>query len=132
LLSKVFWSRTDRMLRPRAIHDHVEDDVGDLFPACLGQRELEQFRARRVRSQPGSQRIRDLVVPGPHREPFLEQLDRYLGLDQVLVLRRAFPHRLGGRRAARRSHQRRIQPRPCPWQSPGLICTFIVLFLSVR
>jgi hypothetical protein len=112
LLSKVFWSRTDRMLRPRAIHDHVEDDVGDLFPACLGQRELEQFRARRVRSQPGSQRIRDLVVPGPHREPFLEQLDRHLGLDQVLVLRRALAHCLGGRRAPRGGHESRIQPRP--------------------
>src|ERR1022692_2676063 len=28
---------------PPAIHDHVEDDVGDLFPACPGEVELQQL-----------------------------------------------------------------------------------------
>src|SRR5215470_6395982 len=52
---------------PPAICDHGEDDVGDLLPACVGEGELQQLRARRVRPESDMQRAWDLVLFRPYR-----------------------------------------------------------------
>ncbi len=63
-----------------------------------------------MRAQRGAQRPGHAVLLRPGREPPGQQLRRHLGLDQVLGLRRALAHGLGGRRPARDGHQRGVGP----------------------
>ena len=91
--------------------------LADLLRVGCEEAQLQQLRAGGVRPQPDPERPGELVMRRPDAQPLLEQLRGHFGLDEVLVLRRAFAHRLGRGRAlpttamsagvrARASHER--------------------------
>jgi len=81
--------------------------------------EIFDEMVRQAAPQLHAQLLRKLVVLAPHRQPFLQQLLRHLGLHQMLMLGRALAHRLGGRRAAGGRGERGIAARPA---DEGLRC----------
>ena len=80
--------------------DRGEDDVRELLFVLAIDAELEHLGAGAVRPELDSQLAGNSVVLAPERHPLFEELSRYLGLHQVLMLGRALAHRLGRRRAA--------------------------------
>jgi hypothetical protein len=74
-----------------------------------------------ILSSSSSEPVLELVVLGPHRQPLLEQLLGHFRLDEMLMLGRAFAHRLGGGGASRRSQEGRVHARPADQRLRSLV-----------
>ena len=98
-----------------AVFDGVHDHIRELLLAVAAfaiNAELKHVRAGACRPQLHAELLAELVVLAPHRQPFLQELLRHFGLHEMLVLRGALAHGLGGRRAPRGGGQRGVAARP--------------------